>query len=120
VEVCGTPYTVDSGSGFAEVVQDCEYELYADYCTYTLMEWAEADTVELSGNDFSPVWPQPDLAEEQRLGDEREETYTVIFAADGETYTYTTDDFSTYQQFEISSTWNLEVNTFGAVISVEP
>jgi ribosomal protein L40E len=119
-EVCGTPYTVDSGGGFAEVVQDCEYEIYEDYCNYTVMEWAVADTVVLTGNDFSPMWPDPSLTQDQRLGEDRNETYTIVFAADGKTYDFSTDDFSQYQQFDIGSSWNLEVNTFGAVVSVEP
>lgn len=119
VEVCGTPYTEDSGSGFAEVVQDCEYQVYDDYCSYTLLEWSFAETVTLSGNDFSPVWPDPALSDQQRLGSNRDESYTVIFEADGKTYSLDVDSVNDYQQFDIGSAWTLSVNGFGNVVSVD-
>jgi hypothetical protein len=118
-EVCGTPYSVDTGSGYAEVVQDCEYHIYDDYCSYTLIEWAVVDTVSLTGNDFNPVWPEPSIASDQRLGD-RTETYLIYFDADSNAYTYSITSFDDFQQFDVGSQWNLEVNTLGGVLSVEP
>lgn len=116
-EVCGEPYTVDTGGGAAEVVQDCEYHVYDDYCTYTVLEWAPVDTVTFSGSDFSPVWPSPSITSEQQLG-ERSESYTIVFSADGKTYTYETEDVNLFMQADIGSVWNLEVNTLGAVQSI--
>jgi ribosomal protein L40E len=116
-EVCGEPYTVDTGGGAAEVVQDCEYHVYEDYCTYTVLEWTPVDTVTLSGDDYSPVWPSPSITTEQRLG-EQSETYTIVFNAEGKTYTYETDDYDLYMQAEIGSTWDLEVSALGAVQSI--
>ncbi len=119
-EVCGTPYTVDKGSGFAEVVQDCEYQVYDDYCSYTVMDWVETDTAVASGHDFNPQWPEPALEADQRLGESRRESFSVVFAADGETYTYAPDTLEEFRQFSPGSRWNLEVNTFGVVVDVQP
>lgn len=119
VEVCGTPYTVDTGTGVGEVVQDCEYQVYDDYCTYTALQWRDFDLVSLTGDDFSPEWPNPVLAQDQRFG-ESTESYEVYFNADGQTYTYRPDDFAEYTQFEEGSRWILEVNTFNNVRSVTP
>ena len=118
-EVCGTPYSEDTGSGYAEVVQDCEYHVYDDYCSYSLIEWAAVDTVSLSGNDFTPDWPEPSVGAEERLG-VRTETYLVYFDADNDNYTYSTDSFADWQQYEIGSVWSLQVNAIGGVMSVEP
>lgn len=120
VEVCGTPYSVDSGDGFAEVVQDCEYQVYDDYCSYTVLEWAVVDTAVLSGNNLNPAWPSPNLTSDQRLGDDRRESYTVIFDTGSDTYSYAPDSFNEFQRFDIGSSWTLNVNTFGSVLSVEP
>lgn len=119
VEVCGTPYSVDTGSGYAEVVQDCEYHVYDDLCAFSVIEWAVVDTVSLSGNDFNPEWPAFVDSSEQRQG-ERTETYTVFFDTDQGTLSFNLNDYGYFQQFQIGTEWNLEVNTFGSVISVEP
>jgi len=119
VEVCGTPYTVDSGSGYAEVVQDCEYEVYASFCTYTLEEWSVVDEVVLTGNDFSPVWPEPELQEGQRVGEEWDESYTILFRSGDETFVYSTDDLNLFQDAQIGSEWTLNINTFGSLISID-
>lgn len=119
-EVCGTPYGVDSGGGFAEVVQDCEYRIYEDYCSYTVDEWSVVDTAVMKGNDYSPIWPDPSLGANQRLGSNGRETYSVIFAADNETFTYDTSNVNEYLQYQIGSTWTLGVNTFGSVLEISP
>jgi len=117
-EVCGTPYSVDTGSGFAEVVQDCEYHVYDDYCTYSILEWAVVDTVTSSGNDFYPEWPAASLSVDQRQGEETE-NYLVYFDTSEGNYTYSTSDYDAFQQFQVGSEWELEVSSFGNnVVSV--
>lgn len=119
VEVCGTPYTVDTGTGYGKVVQDCEYQVYDQYCSYSIQEWRQVDTVTLSGDGFNAVWPKPSLASGQRIGQNASETYTVQFATDDQVYSYRIDDFDQFQQFQIGSTWNLSINALGNVVSVE-
>jgi rRNA maturation endonuclease Nob1 len=118
-EVCGTPYTKDTGSGYGEVVQECEYLVYDDWCDYTVTDWQVFDVVTLTGSDLNPRWPEVNLLSGQKLG-EREETYKVSFSTDGDNYTYTTTSENEFSQFISGSSWILEVNTFGSVVSVTP
>ena len=76
-------------------------------------------TVSLTGNDFNPIWPDPSVGADERLGTETE-TYLVYFKAGGDNYTYDTSDMQEWQRYDIGSDWNLEVNTIGGVLSVEP
>lgn len=117
-KICGTPYTVDTGSGYGEVVQDCQYEVYRDWCEYTVEEWRQVDPVLLEGQDFNPRWPSVQLRSDQREG-EREENYKCIFDSDGKTYTYSTRQFDQFTRCEIGSRWTLKVNTFNAVVDIE-
>jgi hypothetical protein len=117
VEVCGTPYTVDTGSGFGEVVQDCVYELYAEYCSYTAMDWVLYDTISITGNDNNPVWPDYVLEEDQRAGTGEEEL-VVIFLVGEETFSYEPINLDEFEQFTPGSNWILEINTLGSVVSV--
>jgi membrane protease subunit (stomatin/prohibitin family) len=117
-EVCGTPYTVDTGTGVGEVVQDCVYEVYDDRCTFTAMDWEVSNVVTLTGSDLDPRWPEPSLTGDQRQG-EPTEAYTVTFAAGGDTYTYAVDDAGSFSQFALGSSWVLHVNALGGITSVE-
>lgn len=117
-EVCGTPYTVDTGSGFGEVVQDCVYEVFDDRCTYTVMDWTVFDTVTVTGTDLNPIWPEIDLTEDQRQSEPAEE-YVVTFSSDDDTYTYSAGDANEFSRFEVGSTWILTVNALGGISSVE-
>lgn len=57
-EVCGTPYTVDTGTGYGDILQDCAYRVSAPRCTYETMQWAIVDTLVESGEGFASIWPQ--------------------------------------------------------------
>ncbi len=118
-EVCGTPYTVDTGSGHGEVVQDCEYEVYDDWCEYLIEDWVVVDTLVLSGNDLNPTWPDISAATNRREGG-REETFQVVFATEDKTYTHTVSDLDSFQQYQIGSRWVLTTNKLGGIRSIEP
>ena len=116
-EVCGTPYNVDTGGGFAEVVQDCEYQVYDDYCSYTVNAWAPVGTEQLQGFDLNAVWPNPVLSSDQRLGEQTAD-YACIFDSSGKTYSYHTSSLDEFQHCIIGSTWSLTVNGAGAVVDI--
>jgi len=118
-EVCGEPYTEDTGTGVGEVVQDCTYEVYDDYCEYSGMAWVVTDTVTETGTDLYPDWPLLSLANNQREG-ERTENYQITFSGDGETYSYTTTNSDIFLQADRGSRWTLQVNQLGGVQSAEP
>jgi hypothetical protein len=121
VEICGTPYTVDQGDGTGKVVQDCSYQIYDSWCSFTTNEWQAADSAILHGEDLSPAWPVLSLKEGQREG-QRSESYTVIFITDegGKTYHYRINDSGEYLNFTPGSRWDLQINTFGNVLKVRP
>jgi len=118
-KVCGTPYKVDKGNGYAEVVQDCQYEVYADYCDYTVKDWGEVNVLVARGSDDLPAWPDISLQSGQREG-QRDEQYQVVFDVDGQNYTYTTSDPDLFTQVSVGSRWTLTINGLGSVVSIEP
>ena len=113
-EVCGTPYTIDVGSGAGKVVQDCEYHIYASYCNFTVLDWFVVDTAVAYGDDNIPSWPVTSLKENQQAGD-RHESYQIIFDANPGAYTYTPVDMAEFKQFDLGSEWVLDVNSFGQI-----
>lgn len=118
-QVCGTPYTVDQGDGTGRVVQDCQYQVYDEYCAYSVLEWRAVDRVEASGNDLRPVWPPVSLRDGQREGS-RAEQYAVSFSADGQTYDYSPSGEAEFMQFDPGSRWTLKINGLGGLNGVEP
>jgi membrane protease subunit (stomatin/prohibitin family) len=107
---------VDLGNGYSEVVEECTDE---QFCSYTLDEWTTIQTYSLEGSNLQPVYENPNLASDQRVGDESE-TLTVYFLTeDGNQETYTPNSISEFQQFTIGSTWTLNMNLAGGVVSVE-
>jgi hypothetical protein len=118
-EVCGTSYTVDTGTGHGEVVQDCEYRVYDDWCTYTAQEWKRSDAATLSGDDLYPRWPDLRLAANQREG-ERSETLRVVFDTEAKAYTYSPHDEDEFRRFQPGSRWRLKTNVLGGITSLQP
>lgn len=118
-EVCGAPYTVDTGSGYGQVVQDCEYQVYDDYCAYTVDEWRPIDEAVVRGNDLAPEWPALSLGPNKRAG-ERTESYQIIFNTEQGQFVYRSSNPAIYRQFQPGSRWQLNINSFGNITEVEP
>jgi ribosomal protein L40E len=107
----------DTGTGYGEVVEECHTET-EQYCSYTRDEWRTIQTYELSGNDLFPVYAEPALASDQRIGD-ASENLTVYFSTPNGQETYSPDSLSEFRQFQIGSVWTLRLNALGGVVSVE-
>ena len=118
-EVCGEPYTEDTGTGVGEVVQDCEYQVYGDYCEFTAMDWIVVETVTETGSNMVPNWPSLNLDSDQREG-EREESYRIFFTGDGDNFTYTTTDEGLFTRAQPGTRWTLKINQLGGVQGLEP
>ncbi|NLE84458.1 MAG: hypothetical protein GX603_08090 [Chloroflexi bacterium] len=116
-EVCGEPYTVDTGTGFGEVAQDCYYEVYEYYCTYDTMQWVVINTLVEDGYGTNAIWPSTSLGMSQRLGTPTER-YTITFTTNSGEYDYSTTDYNLFQQASQGSDWVIEVNGFGDVTSI--
>lgn len=119
VEVCGTPYIEDTGTGVGQVVQDCEYQIFEPYCDYRTTAWVAAPAVVAQGADYSPSWPEAVLGSDQREAG-REETYSVVLGGDGESYQYPVGNLAQLQEFTPGSRWQIEVNGFGQIVDIQP
>ena len=83
------------------------------------MEWQKIDEARLQGNDYSPVFAQPQLAVDQRLG-QQSQSFSIFFDTSEGQETYSTTSLDEFRRFELGSRWVLNINTFGTVLSVEP
>ena len=118
-EVCGTPYTVDEGSGYGEVVQDCVYEVYEDRCTYVVEDWSVVETLTAEGDSLDPTWPRATLSATQRFG-QQTETYSVSLVSGDRTFTYRPETETAFLEFQPGSQWTIEVNALGGILAIEP
>lgn len=118
-EVCGEPYTVDTGTGIGRVQQDCVYQVYEDHCAYQKMDWVLLDTVSTKGTDLNAYWPEVTLTSNERL-ENQTERYVIVFTADGKDFVMTTSDYNIYGMASPGSQWKLELNTFGNVREAVP
>lgn len=118
-KVCGTPYIVDQGNGTGKAIQDCQYQVSEQYCSYTHLQWTVINTVAAKGTDLQPNWPLYTLKSGEREGNRAQE-YRVTFDAGGKQYTYTTEDANQFARFTRGSRWNLQINGLGAIVNVTP
>ena len=109
--------TIDKGNGYSEVVEDCHTETQ-QYCSYTVDEWQTIQTYTLEGNNLHPIYDDPNLASDQRIGDTNEEL-TVTFSTNKGDKTYSPGTITEFQQFDIGTTWTLKMNLVGGVVGVE-
>ena len=117
-EVCSTEL-VDQGNGAAKVVENCSYQVYDDYCKYTAQRWQEVDQAVAKGSNMTPAWPAVNLTAGEREG-QRQESYKVFFDTKNGVKEYTTSDGNLFRQFQPGSTWTLEINPLGVIVSVRP
>jgi hypothetical protein len=118
-KVCGTPYVIDRGSGKGQVVQDCNYNVYDNWCKYTSREWQVVNQLVARGSDVNPRWPESSLRSGQREG-EREEKYLVTLLAKDKQYNYVASNAAEFARFTPGSQWTFKVNALGQVSSVQP
>ncbi|MBI9047817.1 MAG: hypothetical protein JEZ00_00240 [Anaerolineaceae bacterium] len=118
-EVCGTPYTVDEGNGYAEVVQDCVYQVYEPYCKFETMDWAYDTSYSANGSNMNPSWPAYSLSSDQRVAEEIEQ-YVITFSSGSSSYEYETTNQSEFSACTPGSNWILTTNAFDAVLSIDP
>lgn len=109
--------TYDRGNGYAETVTECHNET-EQYCSYTVDEWKTIQTYTLDGDDLYPVYENPRLESDQRIGS-ASDTFTIYFSTDEGQITYSPDDVNEFQQFQFGSTWTINLNAVGSVVSVE-
>lgn len=118
-KVCGTPYVVDQGNGTGKAVQDCQYQVSEQYCSYTHLQWTVINTIVARGTDLQPNWAPYTLKADEKEGNRAEE-YHVMFDAGGKQYTYTLSNPADFARFAKGSRWNLKINGLGDVVDATP
>ncbi len=118
-EVCSEENVEDTGTGIGEVVQYCTYDVYDQYCEYTVMAWQVVRTETESGTDLAPFWPTVNLAADERTSTETE-TYRITFETNKGDYTYSTTDLGLFLEAAPGSEWQLEVNNAGGILELFP
>ena len=118
-EVCGTPYVVDTGTGFGRMEQDCEYAVLDQRCAYTSTEWRVIDTLVTEGSGFDLRWPAPSLGAQQRVSGQTEE-FQCVFNVNGKRYVYTPRSVAEYELCRPGRDFDLTVNGFGDIVAVQP
>jgi ribosomal protein L40E len=114
-EVCEEK-TIDQGNGYGDVVKEC-HDVTEDICSYTRDEWQTFQTYTLEGSNLTPVYDNPSITSDQRIGTSSEELTVTFSTSDGQV-NYTPSSVSEFQQYQPGSTWKLSMNAAGGILSV--
>lgn len=116
-EVCGTPYTVDTGTGYGDVLQDCVYEVYAPRCTFETMQWVIVDTL-VQAAGLCARMATPGGCTGSRGGQPQRALYVRCERGWCAAQLALTAD--TYALCVPQSRWKVAVNGLGAVVEATP
>lgn len=116
VEVCGTPYAVDTGTGIAEVFQDCLYEVQEDFCSWHVAEWQASPAVVAQGSGVAPEWPTLN-ATQREIG--RSEAYTCTIVAGEREFTLEVDA-EQFAKCAPGTLWTVRVDGSGTLLEAAP
>ena len=81
-------------------------------------EWKTIQTYDLDGNDLYPVYADPSVSSDQRVGSSSTDLQVYFNTSDGQ-LTYSPGSVSEFQQFQPGSQWTLNLNLVGSIVSVE-
>ena len=95
-----------------------EEPVYGTKVRYEIEEWQSSRTERATGQDLSPLWPDPGLGGREREKD-RKEKYQILFEdEDGKDYTYETTSESEWRGFEVGRAYEASVKRNGEVVEV--
>ena len=117
VEVCGTPYAIDLGNGFEQLVQDCVYDVYEPYCEYTVTKTGVIENRKASGSG-----PNPELAyvEPGYSTGTQSVSYSVVLRDEnGREYQLNPQTLSEYRSYSVGSQYQIEVTAAGRIVNME-
>jgi hypothetical protein len=117
-EVCGTPYIIDDGTGYGEVMQECRYEVLDDLCQYRVLEWRVVDTLVREGSSMAVQWPEPESRGDVREAG-REAKYACVLRAGDEEYSYQVENLDALAACQPGSRWQVVIDGFGALTNAE-
>lgn len=115
-EVCGEAYTVDLGNGYEALTQDCVYEVYEDYCSYTVTRWGTIGTKRASGSGTNVGLPQ--IEPGQQFTDHSEKYTITLQGEDGRLYTVN-PSYSEYQTYRVGDRYTLSLDRRGRILQME-
>lgn len=113
-EHCSTCYDTCTRTEYNTCYDECP--VYDEWCTYSYYEWDEIDREVTRGTNDEPHWGSrisPNESVPQRVI--KSESYSVIFYADEEEWTYHPSSLREYSSFSTQDSWLIEVNYAGMV-----
>lgn len=92
--------------------------VYKNWCEYDYYAWPVIAHLSKSGATHAVSWPVLEAkGTDQRL--DRTEVYEVVFAKDGDTWTYSPRSLAEFEKFNESSIWRIKVRRIGTVEPLE-